>query len=146
MKKSLIEGYKNYWKEYLKFRKTFELKIEHKLGDILRILGYDYIYIEKFELINNDSQVFITYTINDTRLFPYDTSVYPPAPIHNVALIPIEYLDMSKKEIVNEVKKKKELEQKAQEECERVLKEKEQKEIEKRERKEYERLKKKYER
>lgn len=144
MKKSLIEGYKNYWKEYLKFRKAFKLKIEHKLAVILRILGYDCSYIEKFVFINNESQLLITYTINDNRLYPYDASVYPPAPIHSVVTIPIEYLDMTKKEIVAEVKKKKELERKAQEEHERALREKEQKEMEKRERKEYERLKKKY--
>lgn len=126
MKKSLIEGFKNYWKEYSKFRKTYRLKIEYKLGDILSILGHDYNYIENFELMNNKKQIIVNYVFENMDLYPPDLS-------HQYVYIPIEWLDMSKKEIVTEVKKKKELEQRAQEEHE------------KRERKKYERLKKKFE-
>lgn len=137
MKKSLIEGFKNYWKEYSKFRKMYRLKIEYKLGDILSILGHDYNYIENFELMDHETRISVYYVYKSMDLYPPDLS-------QRAVHIPIEWLDMTKKEIVTEVKKKKELEQKAQEEHERKLKEKEQKEIEKRERKEYERLKKKY--
>jgi hypothetical protein len=115
MKKSLIEGFKNYWKEYSKFRKTYRLKIEYKLGDILSILGHNYNYIENFELINHEKQIIVSYVFEDMNLYPPDLS-------HRYVHIPIEWLDMSKKEIV-----------KAQEEHE------------KRERKNYERLKKKFE-
>ena len=87
MKKSLIEGYKNYWDEYIKYCKTYKFKIILKLGDILRILGYDYNCIKDFVLINNRTQICVGYLFQDT-------GVYPPDLSERYVRIPIEYLDM----------------------------------------------------